>query len=115
VDEGEAGEVEAVGDGSRERMDDWKGGDRHAVRLVHDVVSEKSNSLTESSKHPAVFVYGLAGRSPTGTRTSSAPPITTTLQPPEPTEQPGRSSSDSEINRRERFGGLIHEYHRTAA
>jgi putative transposase len=37
------------------------------------------------------------------------------LRPPEPDERPGRSSGDDEIYRRDRLGGLIHEYYRAAA
>ena len=37
------------------------------------------------------------------------------LRPPEPDERPERSSRDDEIHRRDRLGGLIHEYYRAAA
>jgi putative transposase len=37
------------------------------------------------------------------------------LRPPEPDERPERSSRNDEIHRRDRLGGLIHEYYRTAA
>jgi transposase InsO family protein len=36
------------------------------------------------------------------------------LRPPEPDEQPKRTP-DGEIHRRDRLGGLIHEYYRAAA
>jgi putative transposase len=36
------------------------------------------------------------------------------LQPPEP-EKLGRSPAVAEIRRRDRLGGLIHEYYRAAA
>jgi putative transposase len=37
------------------------------------------------------------------------------LRPPEPDERSERSSRDDEIHRRDRLGGLIHEYYRAAA
>jgi transposase InsO family protein len=37
------------------------------------------------------------------------------LRTPEPDERPERSSRNDEIHRRDRLGGLIHEYYRTAA
>ncbi len=37
------------------------------------------------------------------------------FRPPEPDERPVRSSRDDEIHRRDRLGGLIHEYYRAAA
>ena len=36
------------------------------------------------------------------------------LQPPDPTEPPSRLAS-SKVHRRDRLGGLLHEYYRTAA
>jgi transposase InsO family protein len=37
------------------------------------------------------------------------------LQPPQPREPPPTAATSAEIERRDRLGGLIHEYHRTAA
>jgi transposase InsO family protein len=37
------------------------------------------------------------------------------LQPPDPDEPPPRLAASGEIHRRDRLGGLLHEYHRAAA
>jgi hypothetical protein len=86
----------------------------HRLSKIRDADTIISwTQAASSSKASTPSCSRAAGSTPRST-TASSPRCTLSLQPPDPTEPPPRLAS-SKIHRRDRLGGLLHEYYRAAA